>query len=527
MAWKDLRLATKMAISFGLMLALTLLVAGRAVTGMGGMIVDAERVIGAHELEAEIGQRIIDHLRWDAKAGRFLTDSSLKNLGVETNPRECAFGRWFYGPERRAAEARLPGLAGVLAEIERPHDELHATAVDINKLLASQSPEAPLEALAIYSQRTRPALELMQGTLEKSRAAVARAVITDDELLARAAAARQGVIAMSLLSLVVGVIAALANARSIRAPIVMGVDMVRAIGGGDLTVKLGVERADEIGQLADGLHHMALKLEGVVASVKGGADAVASGSRQLASSADALSQATSEQAASVQQVTSSVEELSATVVENARDARDTEEIAAKAAGDARESGEAVTRTVAAMKQITSRIGVIEEIAYQTNLLALNAAIESARAGEHGRGFAVVATEVRKLAERSQQAAAEIGRLSSESVEVANRAGEMVSRIVPDIEKTATLVRKIALSCGEQQSGTSQINKAVQQLDQAVQSNASTAEEMSGTADDLASQAEQLRVAMSFFRLDGQRTGQGGARAGAAQLSPGRGHVAPS
>jgi len=518
MAWKDLRLATKMGISFGLMLALTLLVAGRGVVGIGDMISDAERVIAAHELKAEIGQRIIDHLRWDAKAGSFLTDSAIKDLGVETNPRDCAFGKWYYGPERKAAEARLPGLAAVLAEVERPHDELHTTAVDINKLLASQSPEAPLEALAIYSQRTRPALEKMQGLLEKSRTAVAQAVITDEELLRRAAATRQGLVVIAIASLLAGVVAAYVNARSIGGPIAQGVGMVKAIADGDLGVKLEVARADEIGELADGLHRMALRLEGVVASVKGGAEGVASGSRQLAASAEALAQATTVQAASVQQVTSSVEELSATVVENAKDARDTEEIAAKAAGDARQSGEAVARTVEAMKQITSRIAVIEEIAYQTNLLALNAAIESARAGEHGRGFAVVATEVRKLAERSQQAASEIGRLSSESVDVANRAGVMVSRIVPDIEKTATLVRKIAISCGEQQSGTTQINQAVQQLDQAVQRNASTAEEMSGTADDLASQSEQLRQAMSFFRLDGRQAALAPAPAAPRQLA---------
>ena len=158
-----------------------------------------------------------------------------------------------------------------------------------------------------------------------------------------------------------------------------------------------------------------------------------------------------------------------------------------------------------MKEIASKISIIEEIARQTNLLALNAAIEAARAGEHGKGFAVVATEVRKLAERSQIAAGEIGRLSASSVGVAEKAGEMLSRLVPDIQKTAELVQEISAASREQNSGTQQINKAIQQLDQVVQQNASAAEEMASPSEELASQAQQLQGTISFFKIDGAGT----------------------
>ena len=156
-----------------------------------------------------------------------------------------------------------------------------------------------------------------------------------------------------------------------------------------------------------------------------------------------------------------------------------------------------------MKEIAAKISIIEEIARQTNLLALNAAIEAARAGEHGKGFAVVATEVRKLAERSQLAAGEINKLSASSVEVAEKAGEMLTRIVPDIQRTAELVSEINAASNEQNAGAEQINKAIQQLDKVIQQNASATEEMASTSEELSSQAEQLQETISFFRIGGK------------------------
>jgi methyl-accepting chemotaxis protein len=156
-----------------------------------------------------------------------------------------------------------------------------------------------------------------------------------------------------------------------------------------------------------------------------------------------------------------------------------------------------------MKQIAGKISFIEEIARQTNLLALNAAIEAARAGEHGRGFAVVASEVRKLAERSQAAAAEINMLSLTSVEVADQAGQLLNRIIPDIQKTAEMVMEISNASAEQNIGAEQINKAIQQLEKVIQQNAGASEEMASTAEGLSSQAEQLLSTVSSFKISGR------------------------
>jgi methyl-accepting chemotaxis protein len=281
-------------------------------------------------------------------------------------------------------------------------------------------------------------------------------------------------------------------------------ELLTQVAAGNLNPELAkawdLNTKDEIGQLFIALKNMVAKLRGVVADVKASADTVASGSQQLSSGASEISQGTSEQASSAEEASSSIEQMNATIRQNADNAVETEKIALKSAADAMESGKAVTESVGAMKDIASRISIIEEIARQTNLLALNAAIEAARAGEHGKGFAVVAAEVRKLAERSQQAAGEISTLSSSSVQVAEQAGAMLARLVPDIQKTADLVKEISAASKEQAAGSDQIGNAVTQLNKVIQQNVAGAESVATTAEELSSQAVQLQESISFFTV---------------------------
>jgi methyl-accepting chemotaxis protein len=195
-----------------------------------------------------------------------------------------------------------------------------------------------------------------------------------------------------------------------------------------------------------------------------------------------------------------MEQMAANVQGNAESAAKTRQMATRAAEDAEESGQAVSQAMGAMTDIAEKISVIEEIARQTNLLALNAAIEAARAGEHGKGFAVVAAEVRKLAERSGQAAAEISELSTSTVRVAREAGEKLSRLVPDIRETARLIEDIAVASNEQNAGMGQISSAIHQLDNVIQQNAAASEEVASTSDNLAGEAVHLQKSVSFFYL---------------------------
>ena len=308
-------------------------------------------------------------------------------------------------------------------------------------------------------------------------------------------------IALLVGSALIALVAAVWIVVSISRSLASAVRLADEVAAGNLSASAAVRGDDEVGDLIKTLNAMTRKLREVVSEVTAATRNVASGSQELSATAEQLSQGATEQASSTEEASASMEEMSATIKQSADNAAQTEKIARQSAADAIASGEAVNNAVDAMQTIAEKIMVVQEIARQTDLLALNAAVEAARAGEHGRGFAVVASEVRKLAERSQAAAAEISTLSGTTVKAAQSAGEMLSKLVPEIQRTAELVEEISAGSREQNAGASQINTAIQQLDKVTQQNTSAAEEMSATSEELASQAEQLQAAISYFRVD--------------------------
>ncbi|TAN67735.1 MAG: methyl-accepting chemotaxis protein [Methylobacter sp.] len=279
------------------------------------------------------------------------------------------------------------------------------------------------------------------------------------------------------------------------------IHVAQALEQGDLTRTVTRDYQGAFDQVKQSLNNTVAKLSQVISEVNSAAANIAGASEEVSSTAQSMSQATSEQAASVEETSASVEQMGASINQNTENAKVTDAMAAQASSEAAQGGDAVKKTVSAMKSIAGKIGIIDDIAYQTNLLALNAAIEAARAGEHGKGFAVVAAEVRKLAERSQVAAQEIGELASGSVEMAESAGKLLDTIVPSIKKTSDLVQEIAAASEEQSAGAGQINTAMDQLNRITQQNASSSEQLAATSEEMSGQAAQLQELMAFFTVD--------------------------
>ncbi|SDJ40740.1 methyl-accepting chemotaxis protein [Pseudomonas delhiensis] len=395
------------------------------------------------------------------------------------------------------SRARLAQLDQQLAEYEKT--ALHI--LELNKASGQFAQGTEASALLPKLRQLSNAADDNMSTLveqKKLRARQANDTITDIYL-----ASRLQMIVLVLVAAGLGFLIGILVTRSIVRPLNRAVGVANSLAEGDLGVRVEVDSADETGRLLGSMAHLAERLRNVMGDVRGAADALSSASEEVSATSQSLSQAATEQAASVEETTASVEQMSASIAQNTESAQVTDGIAGKAASDAVEGGRAVREMVQAMKQIADKIGIIDDIAYQTNLLALNAAIEAARAGDHGKGFAVVAAEVRKLAERSQVAAQEIGGVAGSSVQLAEQAGHLLDEIVPNIQKTSDLVQEITAASQEQSAAAGQINIAMGQMNQITQQNASASEELAATAEEMNAQASQLLELIGYFRLDEQ------------------------
>ena len=327
------------------------------------------------------------------------------------------------------------------------------------------------------------------------------AEIDEAEILLPVQEVLRDILIVGVILILILIVLATLLSNAISRPLLQSVNVSNLIAAGNLNSEVDIRQDDEVGMLAQSLNLMVRKLREIVGGVSNASAEVNANSTELKETSGTVANSATEQASSVEEMSAAIEQMSASIQHNADSAKQTERIAVKVSADAAKSGKAVEEAVDSMKQISGKIGIIEEISRQTNLLALNAAIEAARAGEQGKGFAVVASEVRKLAERSQVAAAEITEISSAGVGIAERAGHMLNQLLPDIQKTATLVQEISNASSEQSQAVEQINQSVQYVDQSIQQNAAASEQMAASAETLLEQAGDLRDNVSFFQLD--------------------------
>ncbi|WP_117192825.1 methyl-accepting chemotaxis protein [Rhizobium terrae] len=489
----------KLASAFGFVILMLLATAAYGILSLSNLNDTLEGVLQGPAMRLKLAQTLNNEQLQQIR--------QQKNLLLTTEPKEMqgyisksdearrTFDETFKLVEARATEqgkVLWAKLAGFTAEFRKQDDR-------IRQLMLGGDATA---ALHISNNEARAVTNDIDALLsEVVKLEESRLVDAGTQSEADYAQTRLIMISVAVSAFLIAVLAAVWIALSINRGLRNAVSAVQNVAEGDLTRFATVTTKDEIGELLGYVNTMIERLRGVVGDALAASDNVSSGSQELSASSEQLSQGATEQASSAEEASASMEQMAANIKQNADNAAQTEKIARQSSRDAEASGQAVGRAVGAMRTIAEKISIVQEIARQTDLLALNAAVEAARAGEHGKGFAVVASEVRKLAERSQAAAAEISALSGDTVQVATEAGEMLNRLVPDIQKTAELVSEISAACREQDIGASQINEAIQQLDKVTQQNAGASEEMSATSEELASQAEELQASIAFFKVD--------------------------
>lgn len=511
--FKNLKIATRLKLGFGLLAAMLLGANSLALWQMGVMRASTKEIttnwLPSVEYVNKMNTRTSDFrvaefqhvLNTDEKVMAGI-EKTLADALAEFEDDQRAYAQLISSDEERK-------LYEAFVADRRQYLHIHDQVLSLSRNNESDKAKSLLEgdSRKLYRSSSDKLLKLIElnhlGSVAESK--------NSDSAYATA---RNAMVGFAVLGLAVALAVAAWLIRSIARPLNQASMAAARVAAGDLTGKIDITTQDEAGQVLLAMDRMQASLVQVVSNVRRNSESVATASAQIAQGNQDLSQRTEEQASALQQTAATMEQLAVTTRKNADSAKLANQLAQSASVVAAHGGEVVSNVVNTMDGISNSsrrigdiIGVIDGIAFQTNILALNAAVEAARAGEQGRGFAVVASEVRSLAKRSAEAAKEIKALISRSVEqvehgtvLVDKAGKTMVEIVGSIQRVSDIVAEITSASVEQSSGIEQVGDAVGQMDQVTQQNAALVEESAAAAESLKGQAQQLVQAVAVFKL---------------------------